>query len=683
MIAFTNGEIILYNAKSKKLVHEFREYSGKILTSISGSPDPDVLAVGFIDGLVSFFEIKKAKNLFSFKIDGAVSSLAFRTDELAHFAVGSARGDVHIFDLDSRKLEHIVPGHSRSVASIFFIPQQPIFVSTSGDNSIKEYLFESSEYRCLRQRSGHYKSPSKVRFIGNDSRFLVSSGSDRSLRFSSIFKDNQNFEFSQGSIKKTASKLKINEEDAKLPEISSSDIFETKTLKWDNMITSHSGQTFAKTWRLDRKTIGQHSFETSDKSVISHVSISSCGNFGILSTNLGSIDIFNLQSGIKRRTIKAFSESKIVASFTDSANTQIISISQKGVISAFDFSKGSLISSFELGVTVINSVINKDTELIAISCSDHTIRVVDFSAMRMVRIFSGHESKINDVIFSSDSKWLISCARDRTIRTWDMASGNLAEILRVENIPISISLSRNLEFLAACHEDKLYISIWSNRSLYTGDCNIVESAICWSQVQSVDENGSTSDIQYSELPSSRWKNIYFLEKIRINTKPIQLTSTKRSALPFFLTQALEQDKMYVENEQENRVSSVISSEEFALFIKQCRMEDKYSDFFLFLKNLHPSKLDFEISCLSADSKLENLQFILKSLNNTIDKGNNFELSHAILALTLRHHEKIICQNRESFFEIIHTLAETIKNKWQPLEELMQSTICLISFAREQ
>ena len=110
------------------------------------------------------------------------------------------------------------------------MPQQPLLVSSSGDNSIKEYLFESSEYRCLRQRSGHYKPPTNIRFYGEDSRFLVSAGSDRSVRFSSIFKDNQNFEFSQGSVQKIASKLKTSEEDVKLPEVSEVDILKSRLL---------------------------------------------------------------------------------------------------------------------------------------------------------------------------------------------------------------------------------------------------------------------------------------------------------------------------------------------------------------------------------------------------------------------------------------------------------------------
>ena len=674
--------MIIFNIKSKKIVHKFTEFCGETLTSIVGSPDPDIVALGFLNGCITFFELKKAQKLFNLKIDGAVSSLAFRTDEMAHLAAGSSRGDVQIFDLDSRKLEHIIPMHFKAVASLYFIPQQPLLVSTSGDNSIKEYLFESSEYRCLRQRSGHYKSPSSVRFYGEDARFLVSSGSDRSIRFSSIFKDNQNFEFSQGSTQKIASKLKVPEEDVKLSEVTDLDIFEMKTLKWDNMITSHQGQTYVKTWRFDRKTIGQHSLETSDKSILTHASISSCGNFGILSTATGLIDIYNLQSGIKRKTIKAFSECGIVASYTNSTNTHLISISKYGCLKSFDFSKGNLLCSMELGSNGVIAAINKDTELIAVACVDHLIRVVDFSAMRIVRLFNGHSGSIKDLVFSSDSKWLISCSQDKTIRTWDMASGNVADVLEVESVPTAISLSKNLEFLASCHEDEISISIWSNRSLYSGDCNIIESAIIWSQSKPEDLQ-NYQEIRYSECPVSRWKNIYFLEKIRLNTKPSQLSSTKRSALPFFLSQVLEFDKMNNEPELEVNTEEIISNGQFSELINNYCSSMETRECFNYLKSLHPSKLDFEISCLPIESKLENIIFILQVLNSTIDNGADFEIAHAILALTLRHHEIYICENRSSFVEVMRSLSDSIQNKWAPLEDLMQSSICLISFSRDQ
>jgi hypothetical protein len=102
-----------------------------------------------------------------------------------------------------------------------------------------------------------------------------------------------------------------------------------------------------------------------------------------------------------------------------------------------------------------------------------------------------------------------------------------------------------------------------------------------------------------------------------------------------------------------------------------------------MKSMSSSKLDFEISCISLHQKLKIILFILETLNQIIDQGRDFEITNAILALTLRNHETFICENSDSFKSIMLQLSSSIKSKWAPLEDLMQSSICLLSFSREQ
>jgi U3 small nucleolar RNA-associated protein 21 len=683
VVGFADGDIGIFNIKNGKLIHTFTDFSGQRLTALIGSPDPDIVVVGFASGTVSFFEIKKGQVLFSLKVEGAPTAMSFRTDELAHFAVGSARGEVYIFDLDSRKLEHIMPIHAKTVTSLWFVPQQPLLVTAAGDNSLKEFLFESCEYRCLRYRSGHYKPPVELHFLGEDARFLLSAGADKSLRFFSILKDNQNFEFSQGSTQKIAAKLKVAEDEVKLPPISSFDVFETKTLKWDNMVTSHQGQSHAKTWRLDRKTIGEHTLQTSDKSVITHVSMSACGNFALLSTISGLVEIFNVQSGLKRRSVIVTAGVKILAAYTDATASNLLAICEDGSIKQYSMLNGQKSGGLDLSIGKITAVaINRDTEFLAVAGTE-VIQVVDHSAMNVVRVFTGHTGSVTSMTFSSDSKWLISAARDCTIRTWDLPSGNLVDSLAVKSVPVAVELSRNLEFLASAHESEIHISMWSNRSLYTGDCNMIESAISWSSTSTSISNEASSEVALSSFPASRWKNIYFLEKIKSNTKPIAMSSSnKRPALPFFLTQALEQEKTLLQDEMGAEVETV-SSEEFAKKLSDLMSSHSYLEFFEFISLLHPSKIEFEISSLPREGERKDcLVFMLVALTEAANRGKAFELCQAILAVILRHHERFFAEESETFKPVLQTLKQAIQQKWEPLETLLQKSICLTSYARE-
>lgn len=78
------------------------------------------------------------------------------------------------------------------------------------------------------------------------------------------------------------------------------------------MVTAHAGESAAYTWRLAHFTLGQHMLLPPDAPQqhhlqqqlppVSAVSISSCGNFGLVGTEGGRVDRYNLQSGIHRGT---------------------------------------------------------------------------------------------------------------------------------------------------------------------------------------------------------------------------------------------------------------------------------------------------------------------------------------------------------------------------------------------
>lgn len=72
-----------------------------------------------------------------------------------------------------------------------------------------------------------------------------------------------------------------------------------RSQEWDSVITCHEETLEAFTWSKSRNALGSHSFKSTYKhrTVISSVCISTCGNFAIIGSNAGWIDIYNIQSG--------------------------------------------------------------------------------------------------------------------------------------------------------------------------------------------------------------------------------------------------------------------------------------------------------------------------------------------------------------------------------------------------
>ena len=151
---------------------------------------------------------------------------------------------------------------------------------------------------------------------------------------------------------------------------------------------------------------------------------------------------------------------------TDSTNSFLISGSLDKTICIFDFGSGKLLHQIPFESCINFVKIHRDTSLLAVITDDLCIRIFDLESRKTIREFWGHESRITDVTFSKDGRWLISCSLDSTIRTWDLPSSYLIDIFQVPHIPTSVSFSPTSEFLVTTHVDQLGLFVWANRSLY-------------------------------------------------------------------------------------------------------------------------------------------------------------------------------------------------------------------------
>lgn len=79
---------------------------------------------------------------------------------------------------------------------------------------------------------------------------------------------------------------------------------------WCNAITGHQGDSAAYTWRLQNFTLGQNVLrppvskkrkaEGYPEAPVTAVAMSQCGNYGLVGRANGSLDRYNMQSGLHR-----------------------------------------------------------------------------------------------------------------------------------------------------------------------------------------------------------------------------------------------------------------------------------------------------------------------------------------------------------------------------------------------
>lgn len=103
-----------------------------------------------------------------------------------------------------------------------------------------------------------------------------------------------------GSLAKKANTLSVPVSQLKFTPITSISSSSTRSKDWEDVITAHTDDTHARTWRVGEKKLGRWSFDI-QTSGVKAVCVSSCGNFGIIGGGDGSLKMWNMQSGQERK----------------------------------------------------------------------------------------------------------------------------------------------------------------------------------------------------------------------------------------------------------------------------------------------------------------------------------------------------------------------------------------------
>ncbi|KAG8633655.1 WD repeat-containing protein 36 isoform X2 [Manihot esculenta] len=690
------GTLQLWNISTKKKLYEFKGWNSSITSCVS-SPALDVIAIGCADGKIHVHNIRCDEELVSFShaTRGAVTALCFSTDGQPLLASGGSSGVISIWNLEKRRLQSVIKeAHDNSIISLHFFANEPVLMSASADNSIK---------------------------------------------------DQQSRELSQRHVSKRAKKLKVKEEELKLKPVIAFDCAEIRERDWCNVVTCHMDTAQAYVWRLQNFVLGEHILRPcpENPTPVKACAISACGNFAVVGTAGGWIERFNLQSGISRGSYLDVSEGRscahegeVVGVACDSTNTLMISAGYHGDVKVWDFKGRELKSRWRVGCSLVKTVYHRLNGLLATVADDLVIRLFDVEALRMVRKFEGHTDRVTDLSFSEDGKWLLSSSMDGSLRIWDVILARQIDAICVD-VPITaLSLSPNLDILATTHVDQNGVYLWVNQSMFSGT-SVVDSYASGKEVVSVKlpsvssmEGSQVQDsdrpivkhpqhdeasvlptfshqipelVTLSLLPRSQWQGLINLDIIKVRNKPVEPPKKPVNA-PFFLPslpslsgEVLFKPSEPMNEEKETKTDEVQNNDrkldrttyQFLQLLQSSAKMKNFSTFTDYIKALSPSTLDMELRLLQIideddQQELEkrpefiSIELLLDYFIHEIASRNNFEFVQAVIRLFLKiHGETIRCQPK--FHEKAGKLLETQREVWQRMDNLFQSTRCMVTF----
>ena len=141
---------------------------------------------------------------------GTVTGLSFRTDGPPMMASSSTNGQIAFWNLEEKKVVGTLLAHNDGIFTLSFMPNEPLLLTTSLDNSLKLWIFDKLDGtpRLLRYREGHSASPQCIRYHGAKGDAILSAGEDSSLRIFSTISETLNFSLGRASYNRGASKKK-------------------------------------------------------------------------------------------------------------------------------------------------------------------------------------------------------------------------------------------------------------------------------------------------------------------------------------------------------------------------------------------------------------------------------------------------------------------------------------------
>jgi U3 small nucleolar RNA-associated protein 21 len=677
-----SSKIYLYNINTEKQIFEFDFEIDGTVTCIEQSPVVDIVGLGFSTGEIILFNLRTFKKILRFKADTTVDNISFSNCvelNLSLLATSTTNGHINIWDLNKNTLHYTIHAFS-NISSLVFLPNEPILLATSGvDNYIRMYRFEYNTGIpvLLRHRNGHSKHPNKIRFYGesvnNDSNHLLSI-SDSEMRIVSLINEHISKDISFKNLPKS---VKFHTDKMHLTDF---DFNEFRERDWSNILAVQNGSLNPLLVSYENGAVSEILTSIKSDSICTCVNISICGNFGFAGFENGNIEKFNMQSGLHRWIIDKAHGEKVIDLKSDGINSMLVSISTDMTMKFWDIFQATIIKTIQLEAEPCCLEINRDNDLIAVSLLNGDIDIYDKSNFKLVRLFkkNGGYSKINDICFSKDGKWLLSVTDDRCLRIYDIISGNLIEWVQFKETPVSVTISPSNQYIAISYEDKKGIYIWLNRSLYLDFVDVAEvkepiSIILPSNNQIrtiktrkdlveeenlnkeetkaikdnlsnkiIDENMNL--INLSKENKVKYKIIHNLEEIQERNDP-KIKKKEKSKAPFFLFNIND-----IENNKDNSPEFLNVLKNYTHFKNEKAVEgknelvlkillSKYADglvrgceLTLFLNSINPYIVDLEIRNLDPILNMDNkyLNSFLIYIYEELKTRSNFELVQAYL-----------------------------------------------------
>ena len=477
LLASNRGEKVpIWNVVERRIVDELEGHE-RTVTCVAFS-SVGTLATGSADKTVRLWDVGSRQQVAILgDHEGGVTSVAFSPDD-ATLASCSADNTVKLWDVGTGKLRAMLEGHSDTVASVAFSPDGRTLASASADGTVKLWdLRTHKESNTLKGHSGHVYHVT----FSPEGKTLASTGTDGNVRLwdypirveQDTFAAHNLAYYSRGN-----ALTAWTAED--LPRVCDSSVDQTihslRRSDTNCVARSADGTSFA-TGNEDG-TVEVHLLNSSEKPLFRerHKGRVHQLTFSLDGKTLASVGGPNRQHELKlwdAATCKVIastdvfwgaypvysSDSKLLAIVNEQRPARLYSIQ------LWDMTGKKLTTIIDQQeIPFFSLAFSPDGKNLAAGSVFGEITVWNVSNVaatkKMLGPFKGHTSNVYCLAFSPDNNRLASCGLDRTVKLWDVFTGDEMITLKGHRRGVrSVGFSPDGNTLASASADDV-VKLW-------------------------------------------------------------------------------------------------------------------------------------------------------------------------------------------------------------------------------
>lgn len=189
---------------------------------------------------------------------------------------------------------------------------------------------------------------------------------------------------------------------------------------------------------------------------VKSVALSADGQWGASASVDQSVRIWNLATGKEEKLLRGHSKEVWAVAFHPN-NRQVFSASWDATARLWDIKTGEEKKRYTHPIDVNGLALSRDASTMLTGCDNQTVYLWDVDKGQEPKRFAGHTNFVYAVAFAPDGRHIASGGTDRTVRVFDLATGNLLKTFECANNVTNVAFTVDSKYVLSSGDSVIHM----------------------------------------------------------------------------------------------------------------------------------------------------------------------------------------------------------------------------------